>query len=140
MKKVLCLITLIAFSFSSASAIYSRPRVSPQNSYERLIAIVPMIGTGAPEDPRRPMFTPANGVDGSRQGLLGFSFQISDDENYALVEFVGMNRAAFKEILAEAKSGVKIFQRGKFKKEDLATAWGLHKREFNLENLGVRLP
>jgi hypothetical protein len=140
MKKALVLIILIVFSFPSADALFSRPRVSPQNNYERLIAIVPMIGTGSAEDPRRPMFTPSKGVEGNRKGLIGFSYQLSDDENYALVEFVGMSRAAFREILAEFKNGMRIFERGKFRKDDLAAAWSAYKKDFNLETPGVNLP
>jgi hypothetical protein len=140
MRKALVLLVFFTLAILPAKPLYPRTRVSPANNYERLIAIVPMIGTGSAEDPRRPQFTPANGVAGNRQGLIGFSFQLSDDENYALVEFVAMNRAAFRNILAGAKNGLQVFERGKFKKEDLAAAWSAYKKDFNLETSGVNLP
>jgi hypothetical protein len=140
MKKVLLLIILLAELFLSTNLLFSQQRVSPKNTYERLIAIVPMVGAGTDEDPRRPMFVPPQGTDPSRQGLIGVSYILSDDENFALVEFVARDRSAFKEILEEARNGLKVFEKGKGKKADLALAWRLHKREFNLENLGVSLP
>jgi hypothetical protein len=126
--------------FLTAASLWGQQRVSPKHTYERLIAIVPMIGTGTDEDPRRPQFVPAQGVDPSRRGLIGVSYQLSDDENFALVEFVARDRSVFKEILAEAKNGLQVFEKGKGRKADLALAWRLHKSEFNLENLGVSLP
>lgn len=140
MKKPFILFMLCLIPFLSVGSLFCKPRVSPRNNYERIIAIVPMIGAGTAEDPRRPMFSPAQGVAANRRGLIAFSYQLSDDENFALVEFVGVNSAAFKDILAESKNGLRIFQKGKFNKADLAAAWGQYKREFDLENLGVSLP
>jgi len=35
-------------------------RADPKNLYERLICVVPMIGAGTHEDPRRPLFAPVS--------------------------------------------------------------------------------
>ena len=82
-------------------------RVEPNNTYQRIICVVPMVGTGTPEDPRRPQYAPlltlqsptqARPVVAPRSAILAFSQQVSDDGKYALVEFVAADRAAFQAI------------------------------------------
>ena len=65
-------------------------------------AVLPLVGTGTITDPKRPMFAPLPSAvsPASRTGILGYSFQLSDDGQFALVEFVAAQRSAFKDILA----------------------------------------
>lgn len=49
-------IPLIALLFPAI--LPAQPRVPLQSQHERVIAIVPMVGAGTPDDPRRPLFAP----------------------------------------------------------------------------------
>lgn len=78
---------------------------------EHLIAVVPMVGTGTPSDPRRPMFVPnpedvsAAMASGQAPNFLSIHFVMADDGKNAIVEFVAKDRAALKQILAAGKAG-----------------------------------
>lgn len=101
---------LVALSVCALSLSAQR-NVSPENLYHRVYAVVPMVGSGTPEDPKRPMLVPAPGQTGSMTGerpeLLGFRMQMSDNGNFALVEFVFQSPVAFHNFLAQAvASGV----------------------------------
>jgi hypothetical protein len=83
-----------------------------RNTHERVVAIVPMIGTGTEDDPRRPMFAPlaaemaAPADDKEALGvkptvgvkpagrIIAYTCKPSDDGRFALVEFVATDRAA----------------------------------------------
>ena len=88
----------ICVVLSCVFPLFCQPRVSPRNLYERVWCVVPMTGSGTPEDPRRPMFAalpPAPGEPPSRAGILAFMYQESDDGRFALVEFVAADRSGF---------------------------------------------
>jgi hypothetical protein len=63
--------------------------------YERIYAIVPMVGSGAWDDPKRPMFAPVplQMTPGSRTGITAFHHVESDDGNFALIEIVAANKS-----------------------------------------------
>ena len=86
--KVILVISLLA---QLASAQF-RP-VDPRQTHERILAIVPMVGTGrGPDDPKRPLFAdPPN--------LIGYHAELSDDGQYALVEFVARPRCPRPNVL-----------------------------------------
>src|SRR5689334_15396979 len=87
------------------NALFAQNRVSPEMMYHRVWAVVPLIGSGKPDDPKRPLFTPspaesaAKAKNGDRSGIIGFSMQLSDDGKSALVEFVGETPADLKVIV-----------------------------------------
>jgi len=113
----------------------AQPRVDPASSYERVIGVVPMIGKGTPEDPRRPMFAPAPGAGAAlaRDGIIAFSYQLSDDGRFALVEFVARTRAALAPLLTSGRSDVKLFLRGYARREEIEREFRRYKRDFNLD-------
>lgn len=122
-------------SITCAAVLLAQPRVDPASVYERLICIVPMVGRGTPEDPRRPMFVPAprEAERTAREGILAFSYQLSDDGQFALVEFVARSRAGFDLILKSARSDVKAFVRGEARKEEIEREFRRYKRDFRLD-------
>ena len=77
------------------NTLFAQNRVSPEMMYHRVWAVVPLIGSGKPDDPKRPMFVPSPAEQtakfrkGDRSGIIGYSMQLSDDGQSALVEFVG---------------------------------------------------
>lgn len=124
---------------ASISPAFSQQKVDLRNMHERLLLVVPMTGSGTPDDPRRPLYVPAPvpGAPPAKDGIIAFTFQSSDDGQYALVELVARDRAAFKTILEDNRAGVKIFEKGKDSKDDIETEFRKHKRNFNLDTLHV---
>ena len=67
-----------------------QPRVDSRNSYERILMVLPLVGSGTMADPIRPSLIPAPG-SGVRtlQGIaavpptpiLGYTYALSDDGN-----------------------------------------------------------
>ncbi len=102
-----------------------------------------MVGRGTPDDPRRPLFAPLPrpGAAPSRDGIIAFSFQTSEDGKLALVELVAPNRAAFAAILADRRLDVKVFEKGKARRDDIEREFRKHKRDFQLDRFpGVSVP
>jgi hypothetical protein len=111
----------------------AQQRVPQEFQHERIMVIVPMIGTGKVGDPIRPMFTPlpssatpatqptraAQEVAPVQPKFLSMQYELSDDGKTALVEFVAKDRSAFKEILDYQGTDVKKFEPGKNTKDDV---------------------
>jgi hypothetical protein len=119
--------------------------VNLRNTHERVLCIVPMVGRGTADDPRRPMFAPVRGRRGeapSRDGIIAYTFQESDDGRYALVEFVALDRAAFAPILEEKDRRVdmKVFVKGEASRADIETEFRSQKGSFDLERFRVNVP
>ena len=124
-----------------APSIWSQKRVDTRNTYERLLCVVPMVGAGTYEDPRRPAYAPATPLPDqapSREGILAFAYQLSDDEQFALVEFVAVSRSAFRDILTD--TNVKAFVKGKVKRSVIESEFKKYKTNLDLDKLEVRVP
>ncbi len=97
-----------------------------------------MVGAGTPADPRRPLYAPVPGERSplDRSGIIAFTFVASDDGINALVEFVARERAGFEQILREkeVRQDIKVFEKGKDKKEDIEKEFKKHKRNFRLDD------
>jgi hypothetical protein len=138
MRRVIALVLL------SVSALFAQNRVSPEMMYHRVWAVVPLIGSGTPDNPRRPMFTPtpaeqaAKLKNGDRSGVIGFSMQVSDDGNFALVEFVGATPADLKFIVNSQAPGVIAFERGAATKAQIESTFQKYKAGFTLSSLAGR--
>src|SRR3981081_3219455 len=93
MRACVLLASLLVCAFTASLA--AQQKGDARYLHERVIAIVPMIGKGTLDDPRRPMFTPLPGQMDSvaRTGIIGFFHVPSDDGLFALVEFVARDRA-----------------------------------------------
>ena len=151
-------VSVVAFF---AQSLFGQTSVSPENSHVRVIAVVPLIGTGDREDPIRPMFVPspaemrktsqdlvavARKVEESNtpaakgtpppppvSAILGHHYQLSTDGKSALVEFVGSDRQALVAILGSKEPRVKAFERGKDKKDDIERELKKFKADFDLD-------
>src|SRR5437762_13320772 len=136
---------LLTYSLSGAGPVERKGtigphRVEPGNMYVRFVAVVPLVGTGRPGDPKRPDFLPAPTAKVDPNGILGFTMQLSDDRKHALVEFVARNRAAFAPLLADRRPDVKVFERGKAGRAVIEAELRKWKTGFNLDAMTVRLP
>jgi hypothetical protein len=124
-----------------ALTLAAEPRVGLHSTHERLVAILPMTGAGTKADPRRPMFAPApQAMAGrpTRTSLLAWSYIASDDGQWALVEFVAPDRAAFAPSLANRS--YKFFEKGKAKRSEIELEFRKYRKDVDLSRLGVRLP
>jgi hypothetical protein len=146
---------------ASLSAAIAQPRVDPRNMYQRVIAIVPMVGSGTEADPRRPEYaplppaattattsataapsapapaTPATPLAGST-GILGYAMVESDDGNFAIVEFVSRSQSIFQNILADTT--IQAFLMGRDTRQAAEAAFQKLKPSFSIANFLVRLP
>lgn len=114
-------------------------RVDPRNSCHRIIAVVPMVGKGTTDDPRRPQYVPwPPAKPEPATDIIAFSHLVSDDGRFALVEFVARNRAAFRTILGDRT--VLSFEKGRDSKLNIENALKPFRRDFSLDRFGAVLP
>jgi hypothetical protein len=118
-----------------AASVFSQQRVDSGNLYHRILAVLPMVGTGTWDDPKRPMFVPPpSQMSTDRSGILAFQFQLSDDGKFALVELVTANKAAFSPILTAAVPNVKVFEVGKDSRAAIETEFKKYKVNFTFDS------
>jgi hypothetical protein len=138
MARAVVLALLTVFTLSA------QDRVPKEFAYHHVWAVVPFIGTGKPDDPKRPMFVPSpaerkqTATAKQRPAILSYSMQVSDDGTKALVEFVGVNHAALKFIVESKDPNVKAFEQGVATKEDIETEFPKHKHNFTLDSFAGR--
>ena len=122
----------------------TRHSVSPLNTYHRVICVVPYVGQGTREDPRRPKYAPVSSLGNphltpavapSRAGIIAYKQIPTDDNQFAIVEFVAVNHAAFASILAD--TSILTFEKDKHARVEIETALKKLKKEFVLESLGA---
>ena len=112
--------------------MFAEQKLLPANLHERLIAIVPMVGSGTLNDPKRPLFAP---LTPDPKGILSYSYELTDDKKFAIVEFVALNSKAFAPILAD-KRVQKTFQKDKDKRDDMEKELKKQKADFDLDKKG----
>ena len=89
--------------------------VPQRMQYHRFICLVPLVGTGKPDDPVRPEYTPATNPSGeaSRDGVLAWSSQMTDDGKMAIVHLVASNPLVFDRLRADKRHDIRVFEVGK---------------------------
>jgi hypothetical protein len=127
--------------------IVAQQRVSPGHQHERIRCVVPMVGSGTYDDPRRPAFVspqadhsaeslnPSDESNGKAH-LLSYSYLLSDDGQFALVEFVALDKSAFNDIKAQAvRQGFRVFEDGKQRNSEILREFRKYKKDydFNLQ-------
>ncbi len=119
------------------------PRSVSGALYERIICVVPMVGAGTLDDPKRPMFAPVAGqMPAERQKkskgfadppvIIGYRSVMADDGQTAIVEFVARDRAAFRPILQSNDASVRVFDPQKIAADTLLEQLRLLKKDFDL--------
>lgn len=122
-----CWLTLIV----CITSLFAQNRGLDRNTGHRVILVVPIIGAGTYADPKRPALIPAP-KDDVRNGLIrSFSWERSDDGNFAIVELVGKDPQALQGFLADVRV-VKAFENGKSKRGDIETEIRKFKKNFSL--------
>ena len=142
------LLRLAAILLTVATCLPAQHKVDTRQLYERLYCVLPFIGTGSWASPKRPMYapSPAQMNPASRTGIIGFTHVLSDDGQFALVEFVARDASAFQHILADINANlnvnvnVRAFSKGKDKREDIEAEFRKHKKDFSFDHFGVKVP
>jgi hypothetical protein len=108
--------------------------------YERVMAIVPIVGSGTAADPKRPMYAPMPSQMSAtaRTGIIAYNHVVSDDGKFALVEFVARDKSAFQQILADAT--ITTFVKGKDSLANVSAAFQKLKKDFDITKFGVMVP
>jgi hypothetical protein len=133
MRVFQCALLLSANLFGQHPA---RHDTDPTARYHRLICLVHVVGSGKPADPVRPEYVPA-AADAARQGILAWSFQLTDDKSMAIVHLVASNRHAFDSIFADARPEILVFEIGKDSRAKIEAAMQKYKAGFDLSKFTV---
>lgn len=131
---------------TTAPTIGNVKRVAPHatlhlNTYYRVIAVVPIIGKGTMDDPRRPQYAPFTPLTARpsaatpRSGIIAFTHITSDDGKNALVEFVGGSRAALLPILND--KSVVSFEKAKHSRSEIEKELKKYSKKFTFDTFGV---
>jgi hypothetical protein len=143
------LLRLATILLAVATCLPAQHKVDTRQLYERLYVVAPMTaGKGTWAEPKRPMYapSPAQMNPASRTGIIGYTYVLSDDGQFALVEFVARDAKAFDRILADINGNlnlnvnVKAFRKGQDKREDIEAEFRKHKKDFSFEHFGVNVP
>jgi hypothetical protein len=139
--RILMALPLVCLA-ATLAPIQAQPRVDARSMYERVMAVVPLVGTGTFNDPKRPMYAPSpaqvQASVATRQGILAFTYVISDDGQLALVEFVARDRSAFQQLLADPT--ITAFLKGRDTLQSVQAEFLKHKANFDFSHFGVRMP
>ena len=120
-----------------ASMLMAQRAVDPKFTYHRAICVVPLVGSGTAEDPKRPKYAPWPEAQ-DPNGVIGFTYLPTDDGASAVVEFVARTRAAL-EFLFEDQS-IKVFELGRASKQDIESAIRQQRKDFDLNRFGLVMP
>jgi hypothetical protein len=116
---------------------YSQPRVDPVNVRDRMIIVVPMIGSGKFDDPKRPLLMPANGNNDGKSSI-SFSYVLTDDKQNAIVLLTADDAKDFKSVAADARV-TKAFSSNKDKAASIEQELKKLKKDFDLESFVGRI-
>jgi hypothetical protein len=96
--------------------------------------VVPIIGSGTPNDPVRPLYAPTPAEIGRPSGIIGFTSEISDDGKYALIEIVAHDRSVVAKMLAD--TSIQTFVKGAAATNPatIQSVFQQHKASFNFAN------
>ena len=143
-KIVVPVVCLASCAWSSVA----QQREDPARMYERIYAIVPMIGAGTKADPRRPMFvpTPQQIFAANHTGVIAFNQVTSDDGNSALVELVMATKTDLATVKAQINAqvaltpSIQLFDRASTSPLTVETAFKLLKKNFDITKFAVIVP
>lgn len=151
---VVCLLAMTGLAFA-------QHRVDAGRMYERIYAIVPMVGSGTLTDPKRPMFAPTPqqaqaqaltlAQSGTRAGIIAFNSVISDDGNFALVEIVTATKSDMASVKAQittqitsqvtaTATRIQLFDRATSTPAVAEAAFKLLKKDFDINKFRVVVP
>ncbi len=133
MRRQIPLLALLLSTFYGP--LLAQHAVDPAHRYFRLIALVPLTGSGMRGDPIRPQYVPKAGDAPSRDGIIAWASVLTDDGTKAIIHLAAANHHAFDAILADPN--VMAFEPGKAEPASIATALQQYRQNFTLDSLKV---
>jgi hypothetical protein len=138
---VVCLLVVVGSGFA-------QHRVDAGSMYARIYAIVPMVGSGTWDDPKRPMFAPRpqDMTPGTRTGIIAYNQVESDDGKFALIEIVAADRPNLAQITGpitaqlSAVAGLQLFDRSTTSQATVQSAFQALKKNFDITKFRVVVP
>ena len=134
--------SLLPLLLSSTGFLFAQYRpVDPLNTHQRVIAIVPVVGEGTKDNPKKPMLVDLLGV-------IAWKAELSDDKRFALVELVAKERTkldaafthpAFAQARAQAPT-LKIEYKDSGRGPTVFDEFSRMKKGFRPERFGVAVP
>ncbi|WP_180539224.1 hypothetical protein [Nevskia soli] len=124
---------VLLIALTSSTLLHAGQRyVDPTNTYHRVYAIVPVVSaaTETSVSVSRPKHAPLPAQIGATTRILGFSSQISDNGNYALIEIVAIDRAALQNVLSD--NSIQVWEKGVSNLAAMESAFRLLKKNFSL--------
>jgi hypothetical protein len=115
-----------------AKALLGQQPVDSKHLNERVLVIVPLVGAGTYQDPKRPLFAPESGEKDDSDGVQSFEWQPTDDGQFAIAEFVARDPKVIADIVAD-RSVVEAFIKGKAKKDDIEKELKKYRKDFTFE-------
>ena len=82
-------------------------------------------------DPIRPEYVPA-AAETSRDGILAWNVQLTDDGNMAIVHLVAANRKAFEGILNDKRPDIRVFEIGRHGRVEIELELRKFRKDFDL--------
>jgi hypothetical protein len=147
-RTVVPLVCFLASLNTANTASAQQPRVDPGSLYSRIYVIVPMIGSGTWNDPKRPMFAPVpqQMTPGNRTGIIAFNHVESDNGNFALIEIVMATRSQLVQLIGQVNTqlagvtGFQLFDRSTTSLATVQTAFQALKKNFDITKFRVVVP
>jgi hypothetical protein len=127
---------LVALVLLSSIALAQRA-VDPKFTYHRVICVVPLVGSGTAEDPKRPKYAPLPDAQVPND-IIGFTYLPTDDGASAVVEFVARTRAGLQFLFDD--QSIKPFELGRVAKDDIESAIRQQRKDFDLNKFGLVMP
>jgi hypothetical protein len=94
-----------------------------------------LTGSGKSGDPILPEYVPKASDAPSRDGIIAWSSQLTDNGQMVIIHLVAANHAVFAAILADTRPEVKVFEIGKTPRATIESALATVKANFNLDSL-----
>ena len=148
------MIRTIALALMCVCTLAAQDRVASEFLYHRVWAVVPIVGKGTADDPKRPMFVDSPTdvkarVDAAQRAfqatgkkadlaappIISYTMQLTDDGKSAIVEFVGLNSQSLAFITTSKVAGVIAFERGKTTQGEIEAAFKKVKQDFTIDSL-----
>jgi hypothetical protein len=130
-------LTIFLAAIAVIQSARSQPHVDAGLLRDRVLAVVPLVGKGTWDDPKRPMFAPipSQQAPTDRSGVIAYQHLMSDDGKFALVEFVFASHPALTQVLsaAAAAPNVKAFERGKHTQAEIEATFKQYKKSFSFD-------
>ena len=135
MRHRLCLVVAV---LCFAAALSAQRRVDARYSYHRVIAVVPLVGSGTAADPIRGKHVPTAQLTGQPEaGIIAFAVELTDNGKSAIVELVALRRTALAQVLADRSAGVLVFEKGVVSDASIEAAIRPFRKDFSLLSFGV---